>query len=51
MIRANVILDYYKWKKKIENPSNYFKKKLNKLSTISSFRKKKTRIFDSLNKQ
>jgi len=41
MIRANVILDYYKWKKKIENPSNYFKKKLNKLSTISSFRKKK----------
>ena len=41
MIRANVILDYYKWKKKIENPKNYFKKKLNKLSTISSFRKKK----------
>jgi len=41
MIRANVILDYSKWKKKIENPSNYFKKKLNKLSTISSFRKKK----------
>ena len=51
MIRANVILDYSKWKNKIKNPSNYFKKKLNKLSTISSFRKKKTRIFDSFNKK
>ena len=28
MIKANVILDYFKWKNKIKNPNNYFKKKL-----------------------
>ena len=41
MIKANVILDHYKWKNKIKNPSYYFKKKLNKLNKISSFKKKK----------
>ena len=41
MIKANVILDNYKWKNKIKNPTNYFKKKLNKLSEIPSFKKKK----------
>ena len=40
MIKANVVLDHYKWKNKIKNPSNYFKKKLNKLNKISSFKKK-----------
>ena len=40
MIKANVILDHYKWKSKIKNPINYFKKKLNKLNKISSFKKK-----------
>jgi len=40
MIKANVILDHYKWKKKINNPNNYFKKKLNKLNKINSFKKK-----------
>ena len=40
MIKANVILDNYKWKKKIKNPINYFKKRLNKLNKISSFRRK-----------
>jgi len=40
MIKANVILDNYKWKKKIKNPNNYFKKKLNKLNKISTFKKK-----------
>jgi len=40
MIKANVILDNYKWKKKIKNPNNYFKKRLNKLSKISSFKRK-----------
>ena len=39
MIKAYVILDYFKWKNKIKNPSNYFKKKLKKLSKIISFRK------------
>ncbi len=28
MIKANVILDYSKWKSKIKNPNNYLKKKL-----------------------
>ena len=41
MIKADVVLDHYKWKNKIKNPSNYFKKKLNKLNKISSFKKKK----------
>ena len=41
MIKAYVILDHFKWKNKIKNPSNYFKKKLNKLNKISSFKKKK----------
>ena len=41
MIKANVILDNFKWKKKIKNPSLYFKKKLKKLSKIRNFSKKK----------
>ena len=41
MIKANIILDYSKWKNKIKNPSNYFKKKINKLNKIDSFKKKK----------
>ena len=49
MIKANVILDHSKWKNKIKNPSNYFKKRLSKLSKISYFKKKKTRIFYFIN--
>ncbi len=41
MIKANVILDHYKWKYKINNPSYYFKNKINKLNKITSFKKKK----------
>ena len=41
MIKANVILDHYKWKNKIKNPSKYFKKKINKLNKIGSFKKRK----------
>ncbi len=51
MIKANVILDHSKWKNKIKDPNNYLKKKLHKLSKIPYFQKKKTRIFDTLNKQ
>jgi len=40
MIKANIILDHYKWKSKIKNPNNYFKKKLDKLNKIKSFKKK-----------
>ncbi len=41
MIKANVILDYPDWKKKIKNPSNYIINKLKTLSKIPSFRTKK----------
>ena len=41
MIKANVILDHYKWKNKIKNPSKYFKNKINKLNKIGSFKKRK----------
>ena len=41
MIKANLILDHYKWKNKIKNPREYFKKKINKLNKIGSFKKKK----------
>ena len=41
MIKANVILDYSKWKKKIKDPNNYLKIKLNKLNKILHFKKKK----------
>ena len=41
MIKANVIVGHYKWKKKIKNPRKFFKKKLRKISKIPSFKKKK----------
>ena len=40
MIKANVIIGHYQWKKKIKNPNNYFKNKLRKLLKISFFKKK-----------
>ena len=41
MIKANVISDYSKWKNKIKDPNGYLKKKLQKLSKIPYFQKKK----------
>ena len=40
MIKANVIVDFSKWKKKIKNPKKYLKKKLAHLKKISSFKNK-----------
>ena len=40
MIKANVILDCSRWKKKINNPNIYFRKKLQKLFSIPYFKKK-----------
>ena len=40
MIKANVILDYSKWKNKIKDPNNYLKKKISKLSKIPYFKRK-----------
>ena len=47
MIKANVILDYSKWKNKIKDPNSYLKKKLRKLSKIPYF-KRKTQEFSIL---
>ena len=41
MIKANIILDYSKWKNKIKNPKNYIKKRLKKFSKIPNFHRKK----------
>ena len=41
MIKANVILDNPKWKKKIKNPDDYIKKRLKTLSQITYFKNKK----------
>ena len=40
MIKANVILDYFKWKNKIKDPNNYLKRKIIKLSKIPYFKRK-----------
>ena len=40
MIKASIILDDYRWKKKIKNPNIFFKNKINKLNKIKSFKKK-----------
>ena len=46
MIKANVILDYSKWKKKIKDPNNYLKIKLNKLNKLLHFKKKKKNLLN-----
>ena len=40
MIKANVIIGHYQWKKKIKNPNNYFKNKLRRILKIPFFKKK-----------
>ena len=40
MIKANVILDYSKWKNKIKDPNIYLKNKIRKLSKIPYFKRK-----------
>ena len=40
MIKANVIVDFAKWKNKIKDPKKYLKKKLASLKKISSFKNK-----------
>ena len=40
MIKANVIVDFAKWKNKIKDPKKYLKKKLTSLIKISSFKNK-----------
>ena len=40
MIKVNIVLDKKIWEKKLKKPEIYFKKKLNKLSKLSTFIKK-----------
>ncbi len=40
MIKAEIVVDFPKWKTKIKNPNLYFKKKIKKLSSIKPFNKK-----------
>ena len=53
MIKANVIIGHYQWKKKIKNPNNYFKNKLKRILKKPFFRKKKQEfsIFLTNNKE
>ena len=40
MIKAEIVVDFQKWRTKIKNPNLYFKKKIKKLSSIKSLKKK-----------
>ncbi len=40
MIKANIVIDKKIWEKKLKKPQIYFKKRLNKLSKLSSFKNK-----------
>ena len=40
MIKAEIVIDFPKWRTKIKNPNLYFKKKIKKLSSIKFFKKK-----------
>ena len=40
MIKAEIVVDFPKWKTKIKNPNLYFKKKIKKLSYVKSLKKK-----------
>ena len=40
MIKANVLVDFPRWKKRIKNPEKYFRLKLKKLQKILSFKNK-----------
>ena len=40
MIKANVVVDFPKWKKKVKNPEKYLRNKLKKLHKILGFKNK-----------
>jgi len=48
MIKVNVEINNKSWNKKIKNPKKYFEKKLQKVSKIVKFLKKKNLIFTIL---
>jgi len=48
MIKVNVEIDNKSWHKKIKNPTKYFNNKLNKISKIIKFFRKKNIVFTIL---
>jgi len=40
MIKAEIVVDFPKWRTKIKNPNLYFKKKIKKLSSIKLLKKR-----------
>ena len=40
MIKAEIVVDFPKWRTKIKNPNLYFKKKIKKLCSVKSLKKK-----------
>ena len=40
MIKANIVIDKKIWEKKLKKPEIYFRKKLNKLSKLSTLKNK-----------
>ena len=40
MTSVDIVLDHYRWKKKIKNPEIYIKKKIEKLNKLSLFKEK-----------
>ena len=40
MIKAEIVVDFPKWRTKIKSPNIYFKKKIKKISKIKLFKKK-----------
>jgi len=48
MIKVNIVINTKPWRKKINSPEIYFKKKLNKISKVESIFKKKNIIFTVL---
>tara|TARA_Y100001970_G_scaffold242822_1_gene307574 strand:+ start:275 stop:448 length:174 start_codon:yes stop_codon:yes gene_type:complete len=51
MIKAEIVVDFPKWKTKIKNPSLYFKKKIKKLSQCKIIKKKKFPFHFIIDKQ
>ena len=49
MIKAEIVVDFPKWKTKIKNPNLYFKKKIKKLSQCKIIKKKKFSVHFIIN--
>ena len=49
MIKAEIVVDFPKWRTKIKSPNLYFKKKIKKLSTIKQLKKKKFSVHFIIN--